>query len=108
MNRTTVTHRIGRLLAAVALSTLAAGATAGDDHDRAKTLREAGEILPLQQILQRANKDQAGHVVEVELETKRNTYVYEIKILDADGRVHELYYDAKTAAPVERKSKRKE
>jgi len=69
---------------------------ADEDHEQAKRLKEAGEILPLEQILERANRDQPGQVLESELEREDGRHVYELEILDADGVSHKLFYDAKT------------
>lgn len=66
------------------------------DHERAKSLQQAGEILPLEGILERAQQQHPGRVLETELERKRNRYVYEIEIADKNGIVWELYYDAKS------------
>jgi uncharacterized membrane protein YkoI len=73
-----------------------APAVAEDDHVTARRLRESGQILPLEQILERARARQPGHVLETELERKRDRYVYEVEILDADGWVWELKFDART------------
>ena len=64
------------------------------DHDQARRLREAGDILPLETILQRAQARHPGRVLEVELESEHGSHVYEIEILDAQGVVQELYFDA--------------
>ena len=68
--------------------------TADDDHEQARRLREAGDILPLETILQRAQAHHPGRVLEVELESEHGRHVYEIEILDAQGVVQELYFDA--------------
>jgi uncharacterized membrane protein YkoI len=75
---------------------LAGPAAAGDgtDHDRAKALRDEGRILPLETILERARKIQAGRVVGTELEEKSAGYVYEIQIADEHGTLWELKFDA--------------
>lgn len=75
--------------------------TAEDDHVTARKLRESGQILPLEQILDRARARQPGQILETELERKRNVYVYEVEILDADGRVWELKFDARTGELME-------
>lgn len=67
---------------------------ADDDHEQARRLREAGDILPLETILQRAQARHPGRVLEVELESEHGRHVYEIEILDAQGVVQELYVDA--------------
>ncbi|MCG6897449.1 MAG: PepSY domain-containing protein [Thiocapsa sp.] len=83
------------------------GAWAGDrlDHDEVKQLREAGQILPMGAVMAGAQSVQPGQLVEAELEREDGIYLYEIKILAADGSVHELYLDASTAEVIERKDR---
>jgi len=69
---------------------------ADEGHDQAKRLLEAGEIMPLEQILERANRDQPGKVLESELEREDGRHVYELEVLDTGGVSHKLFYDAKT------------
>jgi uncharacterized membrane protein YkoI len=69
---------------------------ADDDHDRAKRLKEAGEILPLERIIEMAKKDRPGRLLEAELEEKKGRFIYELELLDEEGIVWELKYDAKS------------
>lgn len=71
-------------------------AWAGDDHDHAKILLDNQEILALEVILEHARKIQSGTIIEVELEHKKNRLIYEIEILTPQGRVLEMYFNAKT------------
>ena len=80
-------------------------AYADSDQDRARKAVEQGEVLPLQNILQKINKDYPGQVLEVELERKKNTWVYEIKQLSASGVLTKLEVDAKTGVVIKQKSK---
>lgn len=64
------------------------------DHDRARAALERGEIMPLRDIMGKAETDYPGKLLEVELETKHGRFVYDIEILAADGRLVELLYDA--------------
>lgn len=66
-----------------------------DDHDRAKQLRDAGDIVALEYILQKAQKKHPGKVLEVEIENEHDTVVYEIEILDNQGVVWEIKFDAR-------------
>lgn len=66
-----------------------------DDHDTAKRLREAGEIVSLEKLLVDVRNRHSGRVLEVELENKRGQLVYEIEMVDDDGKVHEFFYDAR-------------
>lgn len=73
----------------------AAGSDHDNDHDLARQALEAGQILPLKDILERALSAYPGQMIEVELEHEDGTMIYEIKVLAADGKVWKLYYDAR-------------
>lgn len=79
---------------------------AGDDHDKARKALESGQVLPLQQILQKISKDYPAQVIEVELERKSNGWIYEIKQLSTDGSLSKLEVDAKTGIVLKQKSKK--
>lgn len=81
---------------AAALLIVSTAVVARESHDEAKKLKDAGEILPLEQVLERARRDQPGRVVETELEKEGRRYLYEIMVVDDSGVVHELKYDAKS------------
>ncbi|NKE72027.1 PepSY domain-containing protein [Candidatus Manganitrophus noduliformans] len=72
------------------------GALADGDHDRAKQLKEAGEILSLEQVIERAKRDHPGQLLEAELDEKKGRFIYELELLDEEGIVWELKYDAKS------------
>jgi len=77
-------------------------APADDDHERARQLKELGQILPLQQILKSAQAEHPGRVIEVELDDDDGRYVYEIELLDEHGEVWELYFDATNGKLIKR------
>ena len=92
---------IPTLIAVAALAGLGAAHEAVGDHERAREAVRQGEILPLEKILARAREAFDGEMLEVELEEEDHApfdgrLVYEVKMLDADGAVTELYYDART------------
>ena len=91
---------------AAALLVLAPAGFARENHDEAKKLKEAGEILPLERVLEQAHRDQPGRVVETELEKEGRRYLYEIKVVDDRGVVHELKYDAKSGELLKAKEKK--
>jgi uncharacterized membrane protein YkoI len=91
---------------AAALLALAGPALSDSDQDRARALKDSGDILSLETILEKARKDQPGRVVETELERKGERYVYEIKIVDDKGGVRKLKYDARTGELIKREEKR--
>ena len=91
-------NKVGALsllgVGAVALATVAMASER--DQDRARELSEAGTIMPLEQILAQTRERYAGRVLETELEKKDSGYYYEVEIVDAEGVVRKLKYDAAT------------
>lgn len=77
----------------------------GHDHDRARRAVEDGRILPLKDILARAESAYPGQLIEAELEDDDDPMVYEIKILTKDGRLMRLLYDARTGDLLKAKSR---
>lgn len=63
-------------------------------HSEARMLRESGKILPLETIIEKAKTYRKGQVIDTELERDDGMLVYEIEILDDQGRVWELEFDA--------------
>lgn len=93
------------------LAIISTGVAAHDDDDnrqRARLLRERGEILPLQVILEKAQAERPGRVLEVEFDEEDHQYIYEVQILSPDGNVWEIEINAATGEPleVERKNRR--
>ena len=86
------------VLAAALLIGSVIPARADSDHVAARRLREAGEIMPLEKIAERARAEKPGEILEAELKQKRGRYIYEVEILDAGGRVWELRLDARSGA----------
>jgi uncharacterized membrane protein YkoI len=67
-----------------------------NDHEEALRLKESGEILPLESILENVRQYHSGKVLEVELEKEQGIVIYEIKILDDDGILWEVTVNAIT------------
>ncbi len=66
------------------------------DQDQALELRQAGEILSLEQILERARRHlRRGRLIKAELERESGRLVYELEYVDA-GEVREFLFDAVT------------
>ncbi|MDX1573321.1 MAG: PepSY domain-containing protein [Methylophaga sp.] len=63
-------------------------------YSEARALREAGQILPLEQIIDIAKAFKQGEVIDTALEKDDDVYEYEIEILDANGRVWEMEFNA--------------
>ncbi len=70
---------------------------ADSDHDLALELKQSGDIMSLEKILDKAQQLHPGHVLEVELEKKKGRYIYEIETVDSKGNVWEMLFEAKTA-----------
>lgn len=91
----------------VALATLmlAGGhaAVADEGPAEARKLREAGRILPLEAIAERARAARSGEILETELERSGDGYVYEVEVLDDAGTVWELKLDAQSGEVIEMK-----
>jgi uncharacterized membrane protein YkoI len=81
-------------------------AMADDDHERARTALERGEILPLLTILERLAPVIDGDIVETELERDEGRWVYEIAYIDGSGRLIEIEIDAADATILKEKRKR--
>jgi uncharacterized membrane protein YkoI len=80
-----------------------------DDHERARAAVQAGEVLPLPTVLERLKRSHPGQVLELELERDDGRWIYEVRLLQADGQLLKLELDARTAEVLEvrRKGERK-
>lgn len=75
------------------------------DHDRARAAVEAGEILPLPALLEQLQRTNPGQVLALVLDKEDGRWVYEVKLLQPDGRLVKLEVDARTAQVLEVKTK---
>jgi uncharacterized membrane protein YkoI len=99
-------HRAGHLLVAlltavgVVVAAPDAGARRGSKHgldqDQVLDAVKRGEIKPLVDVLPVVEKAAPGRVVKVEVERRQGRIVYELKIVEPNGRVREVYIDATT------------
>lgn len=89
--------RIAALVLCAVLS-LPAWAGGKEDHERALQAVQAGHVLPLPAALERLAREQPGQVLEVELEQDGGVWIYEIKLLKADGRLLKVKLDARTGS----------
>jgi uncharacterized membrane protein YkoI len=71
------------------------------DHDRARRALEAGEILPLSEILKVAESVRRGRVIELELEREEGRWVYELELISPGGELYEMEIDAATGQLLE-------
>lgn len=103
-----------RSLLAVAAALLAAApwgvrADDDDDHEQAREALAQGLVLPLATVLAKLQEQGwPGQVLKVEFEHEHGHYVYEIRLLQSDGRVVKLDVDAQNAQvlKVKRKDRR--
>ena len=89
---------ITALLGVLLLAAAGVAAAADDDHITARKLRESGQIMPLEKIVERARSEKPGEVLETELDRDNGRYVYEVEIVDEAGQVWEIELDAATGA----------
>ncbi len=97
-----------RLLIAFLAAAFAVGGAvpaSASDHDRARRAVEEGRILPLKEILARAQAVAPGQVIEAELEDEGGLVIYEIKVLTGDNRVMKLSYNAATGELLKTRSR---
>lgn len=82
-------------------------AWAGDkgDHERARAAVQAGEVLPLAAVLDKLKPTYPGQVLELELGREDGRWIYEIKLLQANGQLLKLELDGRTAQVLELKHK---
>ena len=86
---------------------LLAAALAGTDafaqrHEFARGLKDAGQIVPLSHITEGARRQLGGRVLEADLKERGGRYVYQIELLDRQGVVHQLEYDARSGERLRR------
>lgn len=66
---------------------------------------EAGQVLPLPTLLERLRRTHPGQVLELEFERDGGRWIYEIKLLQANGQLLKLDVDAATAQVLQVKRK---
>lgn len=85
-------------------------AWAGDEHDheRARVAVQAGEVLPLPKLLAQLRRTHPGKVLELELTRADGRWIYEVKLLQANGQLQKLELDAGSGQelPVKRRQDR--
>ncbi len=75
------------------------------DHERARAAVQAAQVLPLSVVLERLQRTHPGQVLELELEREDGRWIYEVKLLQAQGQLLKLAIDARTAQVLEVKPK---
>jgi peptidase YpeB-like protein len=97
----TAMRRFGLLIAFALILTqpLLPKATQADSRtpDELRQEVERGSIQPLTNILAAVREKLPGEVVKVEVEHRAGIWVYELRLVDPQGRIFKVYVDARTA-----------
>ena len=93
------------LFCSLAMLLATAPAHADSDQDRARAAVQAGQVLPLRTVLERLEREHPGQVLEVELERDDGRWVYEVKLLQAGGRLVKLELDAGSGEVLKRRER---
>jgi uncharacterized membrane protein YkoI len=67
-----------------------------DDHDAVRQAVERGEIRPLAYILDAVRDKLPGNVVGIEIDRKKDRWIYELRVLDGTGHLFEVHVDARS------------
>ena len=88
------------VLLLAALASMAAPSLARDDdperRDAVRRAVEAGDVLPLSQILQKVRGRVSGDITGIEIEREEGRWRYEFRVIDHGGRVLEVHVDARS------------
>jgi uncharacterized membrane protein YkoI len=89
------------LLAALTLAAAAPARARDNDHERRDAVRrasEAGEVLPLAEILRRVRGQVAGDITGIDVEREHGRWRYEFRVIDRAGHMLEVVVDARSGA----------
>jgi cytochrome b/uncharacterized membrane protein YkoI len=87
---------IAAVLAVFAAGMLGGSALAKADTNELGDLQGVKTFVPLEDVIDKAKAQRPGQLLEAELKNIKGQEVYEIEILDEDGKVWETYFDAKS------------
>ncbi len=104
MNASRRTTLLAWLLAAAGAG-VGAVAWADNDQDSARAAVQAGQVLPLKTLLERLEREYPGQVVELELEQHHGRWIYEVKVLQAGGRLVKVKLDAASGQVLSRRDR---
>ena len=96
----TIFHAGAILLVGAVLTATAPPVSRADEHeqDEVHEAVERGDIRSLADILSAVRDKLPGGVVGVEVEHQEDRWLYEFRVVDREGRLFEVYVDARTAA----------
>lgn len=89
----------------VALPRLHAGEHDDRRRDEVRRAVDAGEIKSLADILNTVRAQLPGEVAGVEVERKNGIWLYEFRVVGTNGRLFDVYVDARNGAIVRTKEK---
>lgn len=81
---------------------LATPAFADDDSARMRELLASGVIKPVEPMIDALGIRPAPRILEIEFEHHHGAYRYEVELLDKEGRVHEIRFDAASGEILQR------
>jgi uncharacterized membrane protein YkoI len=97
LHRLLTVVRIALLLTVFASMAARQSFARDDDPERREAVRravEAGEVLPLSQILEKVRVKVSGDITGIEIHRKHSRWQYEFRVIDRGGRVLEVHVDA--------------
>lgn len=94
---------LNRFLIITALSLSIASIPGGswaddDDLDRLRDAVDRGDVMPLSALQTKLMKAFPGEIIRVELDEDDGRFIYEFRVLQANGRLFEIEMDAQTGA----------
>ena len=75
------------------------------DHEQARLALQQGKVLPLRTVIDQVEQQYQGQVIKVEFEREDGIFIYEIRLLQADGKVAKLEIDARDGRLIKMKRK---
>lgn len=101
--RSSILYVVAALLASGSL-TIADLASAGGKKEKAEMA--AAAKVTIDQAAKVATEKTGGKVIEAELEKKHGKIIWEVKTVDADGKIVETHIDADSGMAIESKGKK--
>lgn len=71
-------------------------AVSGEDASSIRAAVQSGAVVPLENVLKLVAQNFPGQVINVDLDSESSGWVYKIKVLNDEGRVTKVEYDAKS------------